>query len=84
MNIQLTKEQVEDINTLLEGSLRDLSEEIAGTDNAAYRRVLKARRDRLSDAAHALRSVLELSIDEHGTVLLPSRELMAERAHPGG
>ena len=44
MHIELTDEQVADLGDLLRGALGDLSSEIAGTDNAAYREGLRARR----------------------------------------
>ncbi len=44
MHIELTDEQASELRDLLRTSLGDLSTEIAGTDNAAYRETLRARR----------------------------------------
>ncbi len=53
MRIELTDEQAADLRELLQGTLGDLSSEIAATDNAAYREGLRRRRG-------SLESVLEL------------------------
>ncbi len=44
MHIELTDEQASELRDLLRTSLGDLSSEIVGTDNAAYRELLRARR----------------------------------------
>lgn len=44
MQLDLTDEQANDLRELLRTSLGDLSTEIAGTDNAAYREGLRSRR----------------------------------------
>ena len=44
MLIELTEVQCEELQRLLEGSLGDLSAEIADTDNYEYRNVLRERR----------------------------------------
>ncbi len=44
MLIELTEAQCAELQQLLETTLGDLSTEIAGTDNAGYREVLRERR----------------------------------------
>ncbi len=44
MLIEISEEQGAELHRLLEGSLGDLSSEIAGTDNAEYREGLRQRR----------------------------------------
>jgi len=44
MLIELTEAQCAELQRLLEGSLGDLSTEIADTDNPEYREVLRERR----------------------------------------
>ena len=58
MNLQLTREQAEELAELLETCLRDLSVEIADTTNPDYRDKLRARRDRLTEVDDALRAAL--------------------------
>ena len=48
MTLQLTDEEVDELRTLLDGAISDLSPEIADTDNASYRTMLRHRRDCLS------------------------------------
>ncbi len=47
MELVLSDAELVDLRDLLDGTLGDLSLEIADTDNAAYRVALKERRDRL-------------------------------------
>ena len=47
-NIALTENEIEALVTLLQGSLRDLSYEIADTDRKQFRDQIKARRDLLA------------------------------------
>jgi len=47
MELTLTDAQATELRDLLEGSLGDLSSEIADTDNPSYRLALKERRTRL-------------------------------------
>ena len=58
VNLQLTREQAEELAELLETCLRDLSVEIADTTNPDYRDKLRARRDRLTEVDDALRAAL--------------------------
>jgi hypothetical protein len=58
MNLELTKEQAEELADLLDISLRNLSSEIADTDNRGYRAKLVARRERFAEAAAALGALL--------------------------
>ena len=58
MELHLDDTQARELHTLLTDALGDLSSEIADTDNPAYKRVLRDRRDQLQgilqgiDAAH--------------------------------
>ena len=54
-NISLNEEEIEALVTLLEGSLRDLSYEIADTDRMQFRDQIKARRDLLAKILDDLR-----------------------------
>ena len=47
MELTLTEPEATELRDLLDGSLGDLSSEIADTDNPSYRLALKERRDRL-------------------------------------
>ncbi|HXX90857.1 MAG TPA: hypothetical protein VEI83_11620 [Acidimicrobiales bacterium] len=57
MELTLTQEQAEELAVLLDAALRELSHEIAATDNAEFRAGLRARRDRLA----AIRVGLDVS-----------------------
>jgi hypothetical protein len=54
MHLELTIEQAEALNRLLEQSLRELSHEIAATDNAEFRADLSKYRDFLVEVTGAL------------------------------
>jgi hypothetical protein len=47
MNLELDDQDAHDLRTVLDDTLRDMSHEIADTDNASFRQVLRLRRDRL-------------------------------------
>ena len=47
MDLTLDEGQAEELRTVLDGALGDLSSEIADTDNPGYRAALRERRDRL-------------------------------------
>jgi len=47
MEISLSDDEVIELRALLDQALPDLSSEIADTDNAEFRRSLRARRERL-------------------------------------
>jgi hypothetical protein len=47
MQLELEDEEAAELRRLLMGALSELSSELAGTDNAAYARQLRARRDLL-------------------------------------
>jgi hypothetical protein len=53
--LELSAEQVVLLADLLDGAIRDLSPEIADTDNPTFRRELKERREQL----RAIRALLE-------------------------
>jgi hypothetical protein len=57
MQITLTDDEATQLRELLDGSLGDLSSEIAGTDNPAFRLVLKERRTHLRAARAQLAQV---------------------------
>ena len=47
MELTVTEAEATELRDLLDGSLGDLSSEIADTDNPSYRLTLKERRDHL-------------------------------------
>jgi hypothetical protein len=47
MELQLDTSQASELHTLLSEALRELSSEIADTDNPAFQRQLRERRDHL-------------------------------------
>ena len=55
MELTMTEAEATELRDLLDGSLGDLSSEIADTDNPSYRLALKERRTRLQ----AVRAQLE-------------------------
>jgi hypothetical protein len=60
MNLVLTHEQAEELQGVLVLTLRDLSHEIAATDNAGYRAGLVDRRQSLTHVADELGRLLVL------------------------
>ena len=60
LSLELSSEQVAELRLTLLSVLQELGEEITDTDNAAYRRVLRARRDRL-------RAICDAVATLHGT-----------------
>jgi hypothetical protein len=54
MYLELTPQQVSELDTLIDSTLRDMSHEIAATDNSHYRRLLFDRRNVLRSLAGAL------------------------------
>jgi hypothetical protein len=54
MHYELTPEQASELDTLMDSTLRDLSYEIAATDNSQYRAMLIERRNLLRTVADAL------------------------------
>ena len=54
MKLELTDDQGAELRILLDTALRDLSHEIAATDNADYRAGLRDRRDTLAAIRHEL------------------------------
>ncbi|MGO9341578.1 MAG: hypothetical protein ACLP6E_03520 [Acidimicrobiales bacterium] len=61
MVLELSTDQARELRALLDGALGDLSHEIAATDNAEYRMIIRERRDILA----AIRSNLETAaVDE--------------------
>ncbi len=47
MKIELNEQEADELRTLLDATLGDLSAEIADTDDKSYREGLKERRERL-------------------------------------
>ena len=78
MDLKLTIGQVQELSDLLEQALRDLSHEIAATENPRYRFRLKARRNLLREVAEALRQPVGNPVPQQLVAL--DREM----AHPGG
>jgi len=54
MTLQLSDEQAAELRSLLDGALRDLSHEIAATDNADFRTGLRHSREVLKGVRHGL------------------------------
>jgi len=79
MHLELTIKQVQALNRLLEQSLRELSHEIAATDNAAYRAALSEYRGCLIEVSGALDQLLA----ETPGASSPAPEFVRELAHPG-
>jgi hypothetical protein len=59
MELTLTDAETNELRDLLDGSLGDLSSEIADTDNPSYRLALKERRTRLQAVRAQLGTVGE-------------------------
>ena len=79
MQLELTMEQAQQLKTLLEQSLPEMSHEIAATDNTLYRAELNAYRDRLVEVTEALSRLLAAAPGAPPA----STELVRELAHPG-
>lgn len=54
MNLDIADDDAEELRTVLDGILGDLSHEIADTDNAEYRAKLRQRRERIQRVREAL------------------------------
>lgn len=54
MQLSLNDDEASDLGELLTQALGDLSAEIANTDNASYRRELRARQERLTQIRQQL------------------------------
>lgn len=76
MKLDLSSQQAAELEQLLQVTLRELSHEIADTDNAAYRRDLNLRRQALVEVAAAL--------EAGGAARAGEPELLREISHPGG
>jgi len=74
--LHLTHGQAQELETLLGVSLRELSHEIAATENASYRSMLLTRRTRLEKVRDTLAGLLAAEVK------VPD-ELVRELAHPG-
>ncbi len=57
MRIELTDTESSELRMLLQGTLSELSHEIADTDNAGFRKVLRNRRTALEAIVHQLDAV---------------------------
>jgi len=77
MNLTVTDAQARELRVLLEDSLREMSHEIAATDNAAFRSGLVDRRRLLSEVADELGRLVV-----HGAAA-DADVLVREMAHPG-
>jgi hypothetical protein len=77
MNLEIGREQAEDLDGLLGVSIGELSHEIAATDNPGYRAQLVARRDRLTVFKGQLEHLLAPRAPVPGG-------LVRELARPGG
>ncbi|HTT87569.1 MAG TPA: hypothetical protein VMF60_09395 [Acidimicrobiales bacterium] len=79
MRLEITTEQARAVKGLLAEALRDMSHEIAATENPAYRAGLVARRQLLTEVDGAIGALL-VGPGPAGDATVPAREL----AHPGG
>lgn len=79
MNLTLTAEQAEELQGVLQVTLRELTHEIAATDNASFRAALVCRRARVAELFDMVsqQMLVPLTFDDGGDALL--REL----ARPG-
>jgi hypothetical protein len=77
MRLELTKVQAQELEALLDATIRELSHEIAATDNAKYRAHLMERRTRLGGVREAIAGSL-------APVMEPTQDIESELAHPGG
>jgi hypothetical protein len=81
VQLTLTKEHAFALWALLDGSLREMSHEIAATDNAAFRARLVERRRQLAEVADSLDELLTVQpTPETGG----SDAVIRELARPGG
>jgi hypothetical protein len=80
MNLELTPEQAEALEILLEQCLPELSHEIADTDNAEYRSKLTRRREGFVVVQKALARLLASPAFPHKS---EAEGLERELAHPG-
>jgi hypothetical protein len=76
MNLELDKDEAEELHALLEVSLRELSHEIAATDNHSYRAELSDRREKLRRVTASVKEMLAPRPE------VPD-ELVRELARPG-
>ena len=81
MQLELTIEQAQALNRLLEQSLRELSHEIAATDNAEFRADLSKYRDCLVEVTGALSPLLTETPGV--STPAPAPTFVRELAHPG-
>lgn len=59
INLVLTDEQAAELKSLLDGSLGDMSVEIADTDNSRFRASLMQRRQQLTEVAGRLTRLID-------------------------
>lgn len=81
MDLALTPAQARELEGLIASGLRDLSHEIADTDNPEFRRDLTLRRQSLIEVGAALVTLLQVAGMGTGPDASP---LAREVAHPGG
>jgi hypothetical protein len=79
MNLVLTHEQADQLHGLIELGLKDLTHEIAATDNAGYRASLQQQRQVLAEVGESLGRMLSSAPADAEGVAAIEREL----AHPG-
>ncbi len=83
MHLELTIEQAQALNRLLEQSLRELSHEIAATDNAEFRAHLSEYRHSLVKVTGALGRLLTEAPSVSSPPPTPPPGFVRELAHPG-
>lgn len=84
VELVLTVAQAQELASLLEVSQRDMSSEIADTDNPEYRAQLKTRRRLLVEVSDMLKGLLAGPEQQDQLLGGKPEELMRELAHPGG
>ncbi|HMK64027.1 MAG TPA: hypothetical protein VK386_10435 [Acidimicrobiales bacterium] len=75
MNLVLTSEQAEELQDVLSVAVRELTHEIAATDNAGYRATLQKRRHVLAEMDEMIGRVLALPVTATDTGEALEREL---------
>jgi len=84
MKLDITTEQAYEMRELLGQTLRDMSHQIAATENPEDRAKLTTRRRSLTQMAEAVDGLLVVDAGSTGTISTDAEELVRELAHPGG
>ena len=60
MLLELSAPCADELRTTLDRVVSDMSTELANTDNASYRRLLRERRDRIEDIRSQLEATMQV------------------------